>query len=79
MPICFACVKNLYTFFFLGFFLMIIGSASVWNMNKKKMCKKSEASERNVQEEQKFSTCMICLDVNESLEEVALRKNQTTF
>jgi hypothetical protein len=58
---------------------MIIGSASVWNMNKKKMCKKSEASERNVQEEQKFSTCMICLDVNESLEEVALRKNQTTF
>jgi hypothetical protein len=48
-------------------------------MNKKKMCKKSEASERNVQEEQKFSTCMICLDVNESLEEVALRKNQTTF
>jgi hypothetical protein len=43
------------------------------------MCKKSEASERNVQEEQFFSKCMICLDVNESLEEVALRKNQATF
>jgi len=47
-------------------------------MEEKRM-KESEASEKNVQEEQKFSKCMICLNVNESLEKVALRKNQATF
>jgi hypothetical protein len=43
------------------------------------MCRKSEVSERNVQKEQKFSKCMICLDVNESLEDIPLRKNQAIF
>ncbi len=46
---------------------------------KRKMCKKSEVGERNVQDEQKLSKCMICLDVNESLEKIALRKIKLHF
>jgi hypothetical protein len=42
---------------------------------KRKMCKKLVKEMRK--EEQKFSKCMICLDVNESLEKVALNKKSS--
>lgn len=44
---------------------------------KRKMCKKSDTDEKNVQKKQKFSKCMTCLNVNEGLEKSCFEKKSS--